>query len=336
MTPKAIFLSAQPDRSRILFSRVYAAAQRGRLEALVELHPEILAPEDFRDGSLGPFLREVEYIFSTWGMPKLEESDLQRLPKLKAVFYAAGTVQGFARPLLARGITVVSGWAANAVPVAEFTAAQVILALKNALPLSRAAAAAGPELYRRREVTGAYGATVALISMGMIGRRAADLLRNFDLKLIAYEPYAKGEIPGVELVSLDDCFTRGNVVSLHAPNLPATRRMIKRHHFESMRPNATFINTARGAIVDQEAMIEVLSKRPDLTAIIDVTDPHEPAPAGSAFYTLPNLFLTPHVAGSAGNEVARMAEYIIDELDRHLRGQPLKYAVTESMLETMA
>lgn len=319
-----------------MFSRVYAAPQRGRLEALVDLHPELMSPEDFRDSAHVPFLREVEYVFSTWGMPKLEEADLQRLPKLRAVFYAAGTVQGFARPLLARGITVVSGWAANAVPVAEFTAAQVILSLKSAFPLARAASSAGPELYRRREVTGAYGAVVALISLGMIGRRVADLLRHFDLKVIAYEPYARGEFPGIELVSLEECFSRAHVASLHAPNLPATRKMIKRHHFESMRPNATFINTARGAIVDQEAMIEVLSKRPDLTAIIDVTDPHEPPPAGSPFYTLPNLFLTPHVAGSAGNEVARMAEYIIDELDRHLRGQPLKYAVSEAMLETMA
>lgn len=339
MKPKALFINKLDAWASTVFPRVWTDSRRKQLREMVDLHEEILRPSDLSKPEVRDRLRETEIVFSTWGMPLLTSEQLDAMPNLRAVFYAAGTVKSFAPPLLARGITVASAWVANAVPVAEFSAAQIILALKQAQRITRRLHNGGPAAWAEdHAIVGAYGSTVALISLGQIGIRVARLVKNFDVKIIAYEPYAKPEVKelGIELVSLEECFKRADVVSLHAPNLPSTKKMIKREHLASMKPHATFINTARAAIVDQEAMLEVLASRPDINAVIDVTDPTEPPPQGSPYYTLPNLFLTCHIAGSVGNEVQRMADYMIEECGRFLKGEKLRYAVTESMLDTMA
>ena len=94
-----------------------------------------------------------------------------------------------------------------------------------------------------------------------------------------------------------------------------------------MKPNATLINTARGAIIKESEMIEVLRKRRDLTAVLDVTDPEPPA-ADCQLLALPNVVVTPHIAGSMGTEINRLGRYIVDELHRYIAGQPLKWQIT--------
>nr|MBA3687197.1 hypothetical protein [Planctomycetota bacterium] len=183
-------------------------------------------------------------------------------------------------------------------------------------------------------VTGSYGATVGLIALGAIGRRVADLLRPFDVRVIAHDPHASAPA-GVEMVGLDELFRRSDVVSLHAPDIPATEGMIGAAQLRLLRAHATFINTARGRIVRQDELIAVLRERPDLQAVLDVTWP-EPPPSDSALHDLPNLLLTPHLAGSQGNEVLRLADWMIEECARFLRGEPLEHAVSAGMLEQMA
>jgi phosphoglycerate dehydrogenase-like enzyme len=345
MKPKAIFLLNDAKWSSQIIPRVYTPETRRRLEGMLDLHPTCLHPADLARPEVAALCRDAEIILATWGMPPLSPEQIAgTFPKLKAVFYAAGTVQSFARPFLARNIVVVSAWAANAVPVSEFTLAQILLANKQTLNNMRRLQNGGPHLWRPAppegfEPPGNYDTTVALVSLGQIGQRVANLLKPFRLNIVAFEPYPRpglAESLGVKLVSLEECFSTASVISLHAPNLPTTKKMIRREHFELMRPHTTFINTARGGPVDQDALLDVMEKRPDLTAVIDVTDPHEPPPAGSRYYSLPNVFLTSHIAGSAGHEVARMGVYVTDEVERHLKGQPLQYKVTEPMLETMA
>jgi phosphoglycerate dehydrogenase-like enzyme len=135
--------------------------------------------------------------------------------------------------------------------------------------------------------------------------------------------------------SLDELFARCSVVSNHLPNNAETRGMLTYALFSKMLPYATFLNTGRGAQVVEDDLVRILSERPDLTAILDVTDP-EPSPAGHAFYTLPNCILTPHIAGSIGNEVWRMSAYMADEFARYQKGEPTQFEVSESMLATMA
>jgi phosphoglycerate dehydrogenase-like enzyme len=111
--------------------------------------------------------------------------------------------------------------------------------------------------------------------------------------------------------------------------------MIQARHFELMKPGAAFINTARGAIVVESDMIQVLEARPDLFAVLDVTYP-EPPEAGSKLYTLPNVFMTPHIAGSMGRECWRMGQTIIDELERYLQNKPLLYEINQERAKYLA
>jgi phosphoglycerate dehydrogenase-like enzyme len=125
------------------------------------------------------------------------------------------------------------------------------------------------------------------------------------------------------------------VVSNHLANNEQTKGMLHKSLFEKMLPFATFINTGRGAQVVEDDLINVLKNRPDLTALLDVTFP-EPPERGSELYTLPNCILTPHIAGSAGNEVRRMGEYMEAEYQNLIQNKPCKYEVTLEMLKTMA
>lgn len=111
--------------------------------------------------------------------------------------------------------------------------------------------------------------------------------------------------------------------------------MLGREHFAAMKPGATFLNTARGAIVREAELIEVLRARPDLLAVLDVTYPEPPVP-GSPFYTLPNVILTPHIAGSLDQECQRMGQIVVDELKRFLAGEPLQWAISQQQAAVMA
>lgn len=303
------------------------------------------------------YFSDVDCIFSTWGMPALTEDEIRRyLPQLKAVFYGAGSVQRFARPYLHCGVRVFSSWGANAVPVAEYAAAQIVLATKGYFALSRIMSTRdeahhptdlatllregdSTQAYKvKQNYHGNYGDTVGLVGAGMIGRYVIKLLKNYRLNVRVFDPFLSDERAqelGVEKCSLETLFETCQVVSNHLANNEQTKNIMTGKHFASMRPFATFINTARGAQVVEAELAEVLKNRPDITALLDVTCV-EPAEEGHPFYDLPNCYLTPHIAGSFGDELQRMAEYALNEF-RHWRdGEACPYEVIESMLVTMA
>ena len=284
---------------------------------------------------------EVEYIFSTWGMPVMSEEEIKKcFPSLKCVFYAAGSVQAFARPFLSCGVKVFSAWAANAVPVVEYTLAQIILSNKGFFAHSREMKKGNRDACKvmKAGYPGNYGENVGIIGVGMIGSQVAARLKDYKLNLLAFDPFLseeKAEMLGIRKASLDEIFSSCRVVSNHMANNEQTKGMLNYGYFSQMLPYATFINTGRGAQVVEADLVRVLEERPDVTAILDVTYP-EPPHEGHAFYTLPNCFLTPHIAGSLMNETHRMAEYIIEEYHRFTSGEACLYEVSEKMLETMA
>ena len=317
-------------------NRVYGRGRKEQVAALTDLYPHIISRSSFEEHA--PQLRGIEVIFSTWGMLALNESDLDRLPSLKAVFYAAGSVQGFAHPLISRGITVVSAWQANGVPVAEFTLAQILLATKGYFRNTTACRSYEGRTSAPPAGPGNFGETVALLGAGAIGRKVITLLQPFSLNLVLFDPFVSEDEAqrfGVRKVSLEEAFAEGYVVSNHLANNPQTVKMLRGDLFARLRPGATFINTGRGATVDEAGMIQVLRERPDLTALLDVTYPEPPAP-DSPLYTLSNVHLTSHIAGSIGDEVLRMADYCIEEFQAWEKGEPLRYAVTLDMLDRMA
>ncbi len=284
---------------------------------------------------------DVDFIFSTWGFEPFTEEDIKLFfPNLKCVFYSAGTVQDFARPYLASGVKVFSAWGANAVPVAEMTVAQIILANKGYFLTQRIYKKDGIKLAKESFVkcNGNYGETVGIIGAGMIGRLVIKMLKQYKLNVIVFDPFLpneKAEELGVKKCDLETLFEKSFVVSNHLANNEQTKKMLNYDLFSKMRENAVFINTARGAQVVEEDLVRILGERPDLTALLDVTFP-EPPEEGHPFYTLENCYLTPHIAGSAGDEVRRMSEYMLNECKAYILGKECKYEVTESMLKTMA
>ena len=285
--------------------------------------------------------QDTEYVFSTWGIPKLTIAEIQQfLPNLKAIFYAAGTVQAFARPYLACGVRIFSAWMANAVPVAEYASSQILLATKGFFhtcnptsPEDRAAKYAFSDCF-----PGNYNTTVGIIGAGAIGKLVIRRLNTSRLKILVFDPFLPEQTAaelGVELVDLPTLFRRSQVVSNHLANNAQTRGMLTGELLKTLPSNGVFINTGRGAQVVEEDLLQVLRDRPDLIAILDVTDP-EPPVAGSPFYTLPNCILTPHIAGSKGNELHRMADYMHEVYQDFLAGRPCQYEVTLPMLDTMA
>ena len=278
------------------------------------------------------------YIFSTWGMLEFTENEIKTcLPNLKAIFYGAGSVQSFARPFLNCGVKVFSAWAANAVPVAEYTVAQIILANKGFFKTMRYT----DHPFARIEADnfpGNYNVKIGIIGAGMIGKLVINMLKQYNLEVLTFDPFLSDKTAdelGVKKVSLERLFKECQVVSNHLANNDQTQGMLGGKLFESMLPNATFINTGRGAQVVEQDLISTLKARPDLMAILDVTFP-EPPTEGSQLYALPNCILTPHIAGSRGNEVRRMGEWMNQEYQNFITKKPGKYEVTLEMLNTMA
>ena len=287
-------------------------------------------------------IKDVECIFSTWGMPAYTPEQIDEFfPKLKIVFYGAGSVQAFARPFLNKGITVISAWMANSVPVVEYSVAQIILANKGFYQVTnKVDSRKGREVSRKyfESYSGNYNTKVGLIGLGAIGAGVAEQLKNFKLDVYAYDPFAseeKAKNLNVTLTSLEYIFENCQTISNHCANLPETQNILNGDLFKLMKKNATFINTGRGAQVVEADLIAALEEEPDRTAVLDVTMP-EPPEENHPFYSMPNVFLTPHIAGSAGDECMRMGDYMLDEANRFLNGEDLKYSVSLKMLETMA
>ena len=319
--------------------RVYSPQVLERLRGLVDLAPGTFNAKDLE--ARAAELSGTEIVFSTWGMPALTRAQISRLlPHLEAVFYGAGSVQYFARPFLESGVRVFSAWAANAVPVAEYAVAQIVLAGKGFYQALRRYERQGREA--SSAYVGAlpcnYGIKVGILGVGMIGRMVLERLRAYEYEALAYDPYVSDETLaalGARRAGLDEIFSTCQVVSNHVANLPATVGMLGYDLFSALPPGGVFLNTGRGAQVVESDLIRALIERPDLTAVLDVTHP-EPPEAGSPLLAQPNVFLTPHIAGSKGREVERMGAYMAEECGRYLRGEPTPYAVTARMLETMA
>ncbi len=332
---KAIYLSDQPNR----LLTVYDEKSRTRLQSVLQIGDKIYSKEDVINGENE--LSDVEIAFSTWGMPIVTEEEIRaHFPNLNCLFYAAGSVQGFARPFLSCGVKVFSAWAANAVPVAEMTVAQIVLANKGYFLTSRLYREHGNKMAMDafKKCRGNYGETVGIIGAGMIGKLVIEMLKAYNLNVLVFDPFLsdeKADELGIKKCSLDELFESSFVVSNHLANNSQTQGILNYALFSKMRENAVFINTGRGAQVIEDDLVRVLRERPDLTALLDVTHPEPPA-KDHPFYTLENCLLTPHIAGSAGDEVARMGSYMVRECESYLAGENCAYEVTAKMLETMA
>ncbi|MCX5371720.1 hydroxyacid dehydrogenase [Streptomyces sp. NBC_00015] len=331
--PRAVF-AMDPVHLPLLFPSPLVR----RLRQSAEIDPAFVV-RDFTDPAAASALAGAEILITGWGCPRLDPDILDATPRLRTVLHAAGSVRSLAgETLWSRGVTVSSAVTGNAVPVAEYTLAMILLAGKDAfVHRERFRRNHAQPTHAETATTGNLGRRVGVIGASRVGRRLLELLRPFDFEVLLHDPYVDATEAvelGAHLHSLEDLLRHSDIVSLHAPDIPETRHMLDRDRLALIRDGGVLINTSRGALVDHSALTdELVSGR--LHAVLDVTEP-EPLPAGSPLYRLPNVFLTPHIAGSLGNELERLGRIVVEELERLADGLPLAHEVRHADLARVA
>lgn len=284
-------------------------------------------------------LAETEVLLGHWGCPTLTADVLALAPRLECFAYAAGTVKWQVTDAVwERDLLVTSAAAANAVPVAEYTVAMILLANKGVLLVRELQRDPTLRLPLDLGRVGNVGKTIGIIGASFVGRLVIELLRPFDLRVRCYDPYLSDDEATRLGVRRDDDLLElcrnVDVLSLHAPDIESTRNMLRAEHFAALRDGAVFVNTARPALVDQDALeAELVAGR--ISAVLDVATP-DPLPADHRLLSLANVFVTPHVAGSMGTELARMADLAIDEIERFATGLPPLHPVRRADLDRIA
>lgn len=316
----AFFCNSEPT-----VDRVYGDERVARIASLCDLYPTVISSANAADNL--NVLENVEVVFSTWGMPVLPEALIDKMTKLRCILYGASSVKSFAKPYLRRGITVVTAAYANGEFVARYTMSQIFLCAKGYFRVLR-------ELPHDNAPVGGFGLTVGVVGAGNIGRLVTKLLLADGHTVKIYDPYLTEDI-GAKQTTLEEIFSTCDIVTNHAPNTPETEKMLTGALFASMKKGAYFINTGRGASVEEDAMAEVFANRSDLTALLDVTWP-EPAVPGSPVTKPRNILITPHIAGALGGEVKHMADYCIEQFELWESGKRPTGAVDPDKLRLLS
>jgi phosphoglycerate dehydrogenase-like enzyme len=308
-----------------------------------DLFPEDVSKRIHDVAEVVPFsvaaLAPVEVLLTGWGCPRLTEDVLAGAPRLRAVIHAAGSVKAHVtQAVYDRGILVSSAAAANAPPVAEYTVAVLVLGLKRVFQRAREYSAGAPATaHVPGDRVGLTGTTIGVVGASKIGRLVVELLKPYDVRVLLHDPYlGDREIAalGAEPSDLDTLCAIADAVTVHAPELPETRHLFDDRRLSLMRDGALLVNTARGALVDTEALTRHCASG-RLDAVLDVSTP-EPLPAGHPLMAMPNVLVTPHMAGSRGRELRLLGAYAAAELERYAAGLPLHGLVDPRHLPRIA
>jgi phosphoglycerate dehydrogenase-like enzyme len=272
-----------------------------------------------------------------WGTARLTKELLDLAPKLKIIAHSAGSIKGLVSDeVWERKIKVTSAASAIAFSVAEFTLAYMILGLRQTIPGREQVKKGKWKLEEGSPVLKSlYGQTIGLIGAGFVGKQVVQTLKPFGANILIADPYLKAseaKTLGVTKVSLDQLAKRSDVVSLHAPNLPATHHIVGKSFLSKMKPHAVLVNTARGSLIDEAALLEKL-KDNNLFVMLDVFE-GEPGMPNDPLRNHPNVFLSPHIAGAGSYH--RQTDFCITELERVLSGKKPIYEVTKEKLKVMA
>ncbi len=280
-----------------------------------------------------------EVLITGWGGIPLDNELLDACPKLKVICHSAGTFkhllpEGF----WDRGIRVTSAANANGIPVAEFLLGQILMAFKGGFYYPAALRRERAHAWVRHDFRspGYYGSTVGIIGMGNVGKYLLKLLGAFQFRVLVHSFYpfeAEAAKAGATLTDVDTIMRESDAVVVAAPNIPALQRMFDSRRFGLMKPGAWFLNAARGALVDEAALIEALESE-RINACLDVTDP-EPPEENSPLYRLKNCHITPHVAGSFGKECLRLGDQVAIEIEAYTSGKPFDNEIPAALAESI-
>ena len=270
----------------------------GRFPAVTDTQIRAFFPADWEvsiteSNLAGPYLQNADALIPEH-IP-IGPSFLDQAPKLRMIQTGAGYDNVDLAECTRRSILVCSAAGVNTAAVAEHTMALILGWFKNIVYLDSFLKAHRDSRELRYSGGELCGKTAGIIGLGAIGQRVSSLCRAFGMNVLGYTRHPKS-VQGVEAVSLDELLARSDVVSIHVPATPETRHMIGRQAFQKMKPSAVLVNTARGSVVHEEALIEALSDHQIAGACLDVFE-EEPLPQASRLRELPNVILTPHTAG---------------------------------------
>jgi len=315
-----------------LRERLFSPEERERLDGLGDVRwtsttAKLTEPE------ICTLLADCEIAVASWNDVCLNGTIAAACPKLRLWEHVAGSVKHMFGPWLeGRDITIASCAPSNGENVAEYTLGLLILGLKRAMENAAANRTGGnPKPANARVLA---SSTIGVVGASQVGRHLIRFLKAFGPTVLVYDPYlsdAEAAALGVRrMADLTELCAASHAVTLHAPSLPETAGMIGARQLRAMRDDAVLVNTARGALVDEAALIAELRKG-RLLALLDVTEP-EPAANASPLRQLPNVMLTSHIAGMADWKMGRQA---VDDVERFLRGEKPLMAVTADMLDRL-
>lgn len=295
--------------------------------------------DDFSDMDyVHSFIKGSEVIITSWGSPKISKEILDLCPDLKLVLHAAGSIKPImSDEYVAKKIPISNSACAIGEGVAETALGFAISACKGFYQLDKRTSQGLWGQNIQTIVKDFYDIKVGVISGGFVGRHMIKLLKNFHVDILLYDPVlTKEQVEelGAVKVELDELMKECDVVSIHAPSIPATDNMINKDNLKLLKDGAVIINTARGSVINEKDLIEELTKR-RIFACIDVTNP-EPPVADNELRFLDNVVLTPHIAGTVSNGLKRIALHVCEELERFNRGESLKAGVNLDNLDKLA
>ena len=285
-------------------------------------------------------LPEADGIITSWGVAQIDADVLAAAPRLRAMAHMGSSVKRFVSDAFwEREMHLTSAGVMLARDVAETTLGLMIVGQKRIWPLGQHVRDGGwrdasvwdkwfsRELYRKE---------VGIVGASNVGRHVITLLQPFGPKVLLYDPFVSEE-EAVELdaekVELDDLLRRADVVSLHAPSNKHTYHMLNAEGLALMKDDALLINTGRGTLIEEEALVRELANG-RFFAFLDVTDPEPPA-ADSPLRSLPNVVVTPHIAGCIEN-CNRMGELAVEELRRFFAGETAVSQITPELFNRIA
>ena len=280
----------------------------------------------------------VTAVLASWGSCTFDEQLLDAAPELEVICYAAGTIRNAAPPtVFQRGVRVTHAADFIAIGVAEHTLAAVLGTLRRTADFDAAVRAGRWRDIGKHTDRDLSGKRYGIVGASKVGRRLIPLLRPFDVDIVVADPYLSDSDArrlGVSKLELPDLMRTSDVISIHAPAIPATHHMIDADLLAMIKDDAVFVNNARAALIDTDALVAELAKE-RFDCALDVFD-EEPLPPNHPLLGMRRVLLTPHVAGLTPERRAGLTDAMLDELERYVSGLPLRHEVTVDQLDSMA
>ena len=310
-----------------------------RLKSLGDYHEVIDIGRRETDNALvADAIKNADILVTGWGTPRLTADILAAAKQLKLIAYAAGSVSFIDIAAWKRGITVTNVMPIMAMGVAEFTVTCILSGLRrfDAL-LNPAKFDANPFFSVPKVGFMLRGKTVGMVGLGIIGRQTLDLLRPFGCNFQVYDPFINEQAIralGATKVDLESLMSTSDIVSLHAPGTKKTEHIINEPMLRRLKPGAILVNTARGILIDNDALVAV-AKEGKIGVYLDVTRP-ERLPDDHPLRHMNNVVITPHIAGPTVEGWPMMGDACVDEVERYIKGEPVKYPVLEHQYENQS